>query len=365
MALEVEKAKLAVRHGAELICDQSVAGELPKGRKELLSAVDIPIGSIPLYQNVEDARRRSSDALAFSSDDVVRVFEEEVRDGVTQPGIHGMTSELAVRVEMSKRIIPIVSRGGNLMFHWMRRHGQQNPYFAEFHRIVSIARNHDIPITLVAAMRSGTVVDGFDEYQALEWSLLRQYIEYAHQCDVGVIIDGLGHLPINEIPQAVQRTKEATHHVPLGVLGPAVTDRGLGHEHVAHAIGTAVAVWNGANYCNACYRTEHLGLPEIEDIADGIGASVIATHAGDLGRRERSTKLFSAERDMSSARKMNRWGQQLSLALDQQSARETFQRVGGGNLDGEGCNVCGDLCPHVLGSAKCRYEGDDAGGGPD
>ncbi len=353
IGLEVKKAQIAVAHGADLICDQSTAGDLRQGRRDLLSAVDVPIGSIPLYQNVAEALRGSCDALSFSEDDVLRVLEEQVSDGISQPGIHGMTVELAEGVERSSRLIPLVSRGGNLMFEWIKRNGAQNPYLKQFDRVVALARKHNIPITFVSAMRSGSVVDGFDECQEAEWKMLRRYIDYAHDQDVGIIIDGLGHSPIDEIPDAVRRIKEATACVPLGVLGPAVTDRGLGHEHVAHAIGTAVAVWSGANYCNACYRTEHLGLPDLDDIADGIGASVMAVHAGDLGRREHKHRLIAGEQEMSTARKLNKWEEQVCLALDPLSARETFARVGNSNRDGEGCTVCGDLCPYVLGSKEC------------
>jgi phosphomethylpyrimidine synthase len=259
-----------------------------------------------------------------------------------------MSSEIINQLENSDRLMPIVSRGGGIMHEWIKRHGKQNPYLEHFDRILAVARKHNVPITFVSSLRSGTVVDGFDKLQEYEWAMLSEYIKEAHSKKVSVIVDGLGHITIDQIPLAVNKFKELCYGIPLGVLGPAVTDRGLGHEHVVNAIGTSIAVWSGANYCNACYRTEHLGLPELQDISEGIGAAVIATYSGDLAREQKKSSLVEEEWKMSAARKKNQWGIMLHGALDNKEALKTFQRVGKKNVDGKGCSICGDLCPFVI-----------------
>lgn len=353
IALEIKKARMAVEHGAALVCDQSVGRCVSDNRKLLVQGANVPIAAVPLYQNVDDAVRAGGEPLGFGDDDVLAVFEEQVANGVTMPGFHSMSLSVAKVVGASTRLMPLVSRGAGLMFEWLKRTGRENPYFERFDVVLEVARSHNVPITFVSSVRAGTVVDGFDSVQEFEWQFLRPFIEAAHRTGVSVVVDGLGHMPIDHIGPAVRRFKQLCGEVPLGVLGPAVTDRALGHEHVANAIGTAVAVWSGANYCNACYPTEHLGLPELEDIPSGIGASVIATHAGDLGREGLKERLIPGERTMSTARQKNQWGVMLHHALEQVEARKTFERVGKGNKDGSGCSICGELCPYVVtGKAK-------------
>lgn len=345
---EIEKARIALRCGATIICDQSVGSNVEGNRKRLLDAIAVPIAAVPLYQNVDEAKRSAGDALAFSGAEVLEVFERQLDGGVTMPGIHSMTKEVLQRVGESGRLMPIVSRGGGIMSAWIKRTGKENVYFEKFDQVLAMVKNRNVPLTFVASLRSGTVVDGFDSCEEMELRILRPYIEEAHRSGVSVVVDGLGHCSINFIPDAVRAFKEICCDVPLGVLGPAVTDRGLGHEHIVNAIGTAVAVWSGANYCNACYRTEHLGLPELQDIAEGISASVVATYAGDLARESHHQTLMKEERAMSYARKKNQWGVMLHQALDNDEAMRTFQRVGERNVEGKGCSICGDLCPFVV-----------------
>jgi phosphomethylpyrimidine synthase len=348
MAEEIQKARIAVDAGAAILCDQSVGQDIAVNRKALISSTAVPIAAVPLYQNVDESRHRYNHPLGFPAVDVLRVFEEQIEAGVSAPGIHSMTRDLAEMLESSGRLIPVVSRGGALMHEWMKKHHQENPYFAEFAQVLEIVRRHNVPLTFVCSVRSGTVCDGLDSAQGYEWSMLREYIREAHLRGVSVVVDGLGHMAIDQIPRAVERFKELCYGVPLGALGPAVTDRGLGHEHLVHAIGTAVAVWSGANYCNACYRTEHLGLPEIQDIREGIMSSVIAVYSGDLARSDRNKGLLAEEKAMSLARRENQWGVMLHHAIDCEEANLTFQRVGKDNREGEGCSICGDLCPFVV-----------------
>ena len=345
---EINKAKIAVRHGASIICDLSVGNSIEKNRKLLIENLKVPIGSIPIYQNIEEAKNDKNDPFAFNDKDVLRIFEQQIKSGVTQPGIHTMNLDLSNFVKRSKRLIPIVSRGGSIMYEWINKNKLENPYFLYYDKVLEILQKYNLPVTFISAQRSGTIIDGFDEYQKKELDLIKPFIDEALKRNISVIYDGIGHMSLNQIGEAISYFKQKCNNIPLGVLGPAVTDRGLGHEHIVNAIGTAIAIWNGANYCNACYRTEHLGLPDETDIADGIGASIIAVYSGDIAKQNNNVESLLSEKRISIARKHNQWGKQLHCAIDEIMAKEIFMRVGVENKEGEGCSICGDLCPFVI-----------------
>jgi phosphomethylpyrimidine synthase len=345
---EIDKANIAIGKGSSIICDQSVGEDIATKRKQLIKAVSIPIASVPLYQNVEQARTKNKNPLNFNSEDVIKTFEQQIIDGVSAPGIHSINLYMKEVVEKSNRLMPVVSRGSGILLQWMRTTGQENPYFEYFDEVVSICKKYNVPLTFVSGVRAGTVLDGFDECQSLEWQMLASYIEKAHSQDVSVVFDGLGHMSIDQIPVAVKEFKKTCLNIPMGALGPASSDRGLGHEHLVNAIGTAVAISSGVNYVNACYRTEHLGLPELEDIPEGISSSMIAVHVGDLAKKETKERMLIAEEKISKARKNNRWGEMLNCAIDREEAIKTYKRVGTNNKAGEGCTICGDLCPFVV-----------------
>jgi phosphomethylpyrimidine synthase len=345
---EIEKARIALDKGASIICDQSVGDDVGLKRRQLVEAIKVPIASVPFYQNVEEARARSGDPLGFNPDEIIEVFERQIAEGVSAPGIPAMNRYMKEVVDTSGRLMPVVSRGAGILLQWMRNNDTENPYFEYYEEVLAIARKYNVPITFVSGVRSGTVVDGFDECQRLEWQMLADYINKAHSAGVPVIVDGLGHMTIDQIPVAVEYFKKHCYEIPMGALGPASSDRGLGQEHIVNAIGTAVAVWSGVNYVNACYRTEHLGLPETQDIPEGIATAVMACYTGDLAREKTKARLMTAEREMSTARKNNQWGLQLKYAIDKEQAIATYKRVGAENKTGEGCNICGDLCPFVV-----------------
>lgn len=242
--------------------------------------------------------------------------------------------------------MPTISRGATIMSKWMENTGNENPYVEYFDEILVLCCSYNVPLTFIFSTRAGCTHDGFDKCQIYEAKFIRKLIKKAHKKGVSCIIDGLGHMNINQIPNAVKKIKKICLYVPLGVMGPVPTDRALGQEHVANAIGTAAAVRYGANYCQSCARTEHLGLPEIEDIPDAVGASVVATYIGDLGKYPE--RFQSLEDKMSRARAKNQWGIQLNTALEPFAARETFDRVGPKNKKGKGCSICGDLCPFIV-----------------
>jgi phosphomethylpyrimidine synthase len=341
---EAAKARSAVARGGAVICDQSVGPNVAVGRARLLKEVPVPFAAVPLYQNAETARRERENPLAFEAQEVIRVFDEQVCQGITAPGIHTMTRELREKIRQSRRVMPLVSRGGSILAYWMDVKRRESPYIEYYDEVLNICAAHGVPLTLICSCRAGCIEDGFDSLQEFEMGIVAGLVKRAHARGVGAIADGLGHMSMDQIPGAVAYFKRTCGGIPLGVMGPATTDRGLAHEHVVNAIGTALAVQHGANYCNACARTEHLGLPEPSDIPDAIGAAVIATYAGDLARG----KYRELDLEMAKARKQNAWGVQLSMALDGVGARETFKRVGSDNKHGEGCSICGDLCPFTI-----------------
>ncbi|MBN2565692.1 MAG: phosphomethylpyrimidine synthase ThiC, partial [Candidatus Eisenbacteria bacterium] len=343
IAVEIEKAQIAIDHGARIVCDQSVGPDLPAHRSRLVETLKVPIAAIPLYQNAQDSVAKTGDPLNFTPEEVLDVFRQQVLQGVTMPGFHTMSRRIVELLRTSRRLLPLVSRGGGLLHEWIVRNNGENPYLERYDEVLEIARSHNVPLTLVCSLRSGSVADGYDSEQRFEWKTLKALVRRAKNAGVSIMVDGLGHMRIDEIATAVRGFKQTCGEVPLGVLGPAVTDRALGHEQVANGIGTALAVWNGAYYCNACYSTEHLGLPEIGDIPAGIGAAIVATYAGDLARGQRRAQLLEKEVLMSEARKRNRWGAMLDYAIEKVEARRTFRRVGAKNKDGAGCSVCGDL----------------------
>lgn len=342
--LEITKANEAISRGASIICDQSVGPNVSENRIKLIESIDRPVAAIPLYQNAEMARRNKGNPLKFDADELILTFEETLKQGITAPGIHTMTRDILEVAKYSPRIIRTVSRGGTILSQWIENNDCENPYIQYFDDLLNICSRFDVPLTLVCSTRSGAIHDGFDRVQKAEFSFLSDLVDRAHSFGIGIIIDGLGHIPMDEIPEAISFAKKTCKGVPIGVMGPVVIDRGLGYEHIVNSIGTAIAVQHGANYCNACSRTEHIGLPTEEDIPDAIGSALIATYAGDISRNKYRDKDLA----MSRARKENAWGIQLSLALEKIGAKETFYRVGKHNKEGESCSICGDLCPFTL-----------------
>ncbi|KKL26847.1 hypothetical protein LCGC14_2391130, partial [marine sediment metagenome] len=184
-----------------------------------------------------------------------------------------------------------------------------------------------------------------DDVQISEWKLIGKLVERAHNKNVSVIVDGIGHLRIDKIPRAVEKLKQLTYNIPIGVMGPAITDRGLGYEHIPHVIGATIAILNGANYCQACCRTEHIGLPERKDVVEALRTYKIAIYSADLAK---IPSLQNLDNQISKARCKSEWGKQLDLAINTHIAKKTFQRVGQKNPEKKGCSICGDLCPFKI-----------------
>ncbi|KKL87422.1 hypothetical protein LCGC14_1934850, partial [marine sediment metagenome] len=202
----------AEKYGASILCDQSSGSKFAEYRNQLLNITSLPIASIPLYQNVEEGMRIFDDPIHFDSKEVIKIFEEQIHQGISAPGIHPITKNLIKKVESSGRLMPYISRGGAIMSTWIKRNNEENPYIQKFDEILDICKKNDVPLTFVCATRAGCLADGFDDVQISEWKLIGSLVKKAHKKNVGVIVNGIGHLGIEKIPKAVKKLKKLTHN---------------------------------------------------------------------------------------------------------------------------------------------------------
>ncbi len=334
---EIEKAVIAQKYGADAIMDLSSGGDLDYIRKKIMEVVRVPFGTVPIYQLA-----REKDIADADEDDFFRVVEKHAKDGVDFMTIHAGVNWMSIeRLEKSNRLLGVVSRGGSLTIAWMKHTGEENPYYKNFDYLLEIMREYDVTISLGDAFRPGCIHDASDRVKLTEFIVLGELVEEARRAGVQAMVEGPGHVPIDEIETSVKAMKHATNDAPLYLLGPLVTDIAAGYDHIAGAIGSAIAGMHGADFI--CYVTpaEHLALPSVEDVKEGVIASKIAAHAIDLvkeGQRERAREL---DYQMSVARKKLDWESQFRLSIDPEKARMIHSRR---KSKGETCSMCGDLC---------------------
>ena len=355
---EIEKLRIAVQCGAEMIMDLSTGDELDRIRQELLRRCPVILGTVPIYQAVAD---RGS-VYEMTADDLFDVIERHARDGVDFVTVHCGVSRAAVRrVDTDGRIAGIVSRGGSMLASWIARSEEENPLLTQYDRLLDIAFEHDLTLSLGDGIRPGATADATDAAQITELLTLGDLTRRAHERSVQVMIEGPGHVPINQIEANVQLEKRICHGAPFYVLGPLTTDIGAGYDHITGAIGGALASAAGADVL--CYLTpaEHLRLPDLKDVRDGVIATKIAAHSGDLAKGVYGAK----ERDdqMSVYRKRLDWEGQYRLSLDPEKAREI--RMMSEDYDKAVCTMCGTLCSmalenkrHQLGETMATSEGE-------
>jgi phosphomethylpyrimidine synthase len=333
---EVEKLELCVRLGSDTVMDLSTGKNIHAIREAMLRACPVPLGTVPLYEAVE----RVDNPLDLTVDLLFQVIEEQARQGVDYMTVHaGLLWEHVPLVK--DRLTGIVSRGGSLVAQWMMAHGQQNPLHQHFDRLLDIASRHDVTLSLGDGLRPGCLHDASDAAQFAELATLGELTKRAWARDVQVMIEGPGHVPLDQVELNVRRERELCHDAPFYVLGPLVTDIGAGYDHVTSAIGGALAAFHGVSMI--CYVTpkEHLGLPNLEDVRQGIMAHKIAAHAADIGRKRPGAR----DRDdaMARARYAFDWEKQFSLCLDGERARamrdETLPHAT--FKSAEFCSMCG------------------------
>lgn len=335
---EMEKVKLAISFGAEAIMDLSNYGKTHTFRQQLIDYSPAMIGTVPMYDAIGYLEKDLADIQAK---DFLRVVEAHAKEGVDFMTIHAGINRRAVECfKRSKRLTNIVSRGGSLLFAWMEMTGNENPFYEYYDDVLEILREYDVTISLGDALRPGSIHDSSDAGQLSELIELGDLTRRAWDKDVQVMVEGPGHMAINEIAANMAIQKRLCHGAPFYVLGPLVTDIAPGYDHITSAIGGAIAATYGADFL--CYVTpaEHLRLPDLDDVKEGIIASKIAAHAADIakgipGAREIDNK-------MSDARRRIDWEEMFSYAIDGEKARRYFESAP--PTDEHTCSMCGKMC---------------------
>lgn len=341
---ELEKLKMAREAGADTVMDLSTGGNLDKIRKVIISEAQIPIGTVPIYQAAVEAVKKRKTITKMDPDEIFEVIEKHGIDGVDFVTVHcGVTQRSLERLRNQGRITDIVSRGGAFLAQWMIVNKKENPLYAQFDRLVRIARKYDMTLSLGDGLRPGCIADATDRGQVEELIILGELCAEALKNGVQVMIEGPGHVPINQIEANIVLQKRLCNEAPFYVLGPIVTDIAPGYDHITSAIGGALAGYYGADFL--CYVTpsEHLGLPSPKDVRDGVIVTKIAAHAADLARgNEKALKLDKA---MSTYRKALDWQGQIKCAIDPDKIKK-FRKER--NLKDDVCSMCGEYCSMKL-----------------
>lgn len=334
---EILKAQTAIKYGADTIMDLSTGGNLDEIREAIIANSPVPIGTVPMYQILHDLK---DDILSLDIKTMLSTLEKQAKQGVDYFTIHcGFLSEHIPYI--AKRKMGIVSRGGSLMANWMMYHKKQNPFYEAFDEILDICEEYDVSLSLGDSLRPGCLYDASDEAQFAELKILGALAKRANERNVQVMIEGPGHIPLNQVERNMEIERELCNDAPFYVLGPLVTDIAAGYDHIASAIGACVAAWKGA--AMLCYVTpkEHLGLPNANDVRDGIIAYKIAAHAADIARGRINARI--RDDAMSDARYGFDWNRQFELALDSDRAKEYHDESLPQDIfkDANFCSMCG------------------------
>ena len=341
--LEEELAKLeaAVEAGTDTVMDLSTGGDLDLFRRKILKRSQVAVGTVPIYQAVVETVNERGGLIHMTVDKLFDVIEAQVADGVDFITVHcGLTRAALEMLKNQGRVTDIVSRGGAFLATWMLHHDKENPLYDHYDRLLAVAKKYDVTLSLGDGLRPGCLADATDRAQVHELMTLGHLTKLAWEQDVQVMIEGPGHVPLNQIKANVLLQKQLCHHAPFYVLGPLVTDIAAGYDHVACAIGGAVAGEAGADFL--CYVTpaEHLCLPSVEDVREGVIVTRIAAHAADIARGNRAA--WERDRKMSMARKDLDWKTQMELAIDPKKARRL--REENPPTEGDVCTMCGKYC---------------------
>ena len=338
---ELAKLKVSIEAGADTVMDLSTGEDIDGTRRAILENSTIPVGTVPIYQAVVETVEEKGGLIHLTADKIFEVIERQAMDGVDFITVHcGLTRAALELLKREQRVTGIVSRGGAFLTTWMLHHDRENPLYEHYNRLLSIARKYDVTLSLGDGLRPGSLADATDRAQIHELMTLGHLTQLAWDQDVQVMIEGPGHVPLDQIEANVVLQKRLCHNAPFYVLGPLVTDIAAGYDHVACAIGGAVAGAAGADFL--CYVTpaEHLCLPSVEDVREGVVVTKIAAHAADIARGHKQAK--ERDRKMSLARKNLDWETQLKLAIDPEKARGYREKSP--PAEDDVCTMCGKYC---------------------
>ena len=349
--IEMQKVDLSLKFGVESIMDLSNYGKTNTFRQKLIQKSPAMIGTVPMYDAIGYLDK---DLLDITAKDFLKVIEAHAKDGVDFMTIHAGINRRAVEAFMrDKRRMNIVSRGGSLLFAWMQMTGNENPFYEYYDEVLEILREYDVTISLGDALRPGCIDDATDAGQISELIELGNLTKRAWKKDVAVMVEGPGHMAMNEIEANMKLQKRLCHNAPFYVLGPIVTDIAPGYDHITSAIGGAIAAASGADFL--CYVTpaEHLRLPDLNDVKEGIIASKIAAHAADIAKGIKGAREI--DNAMSQARYDTDWDAMFGLALDKEKAQAYFESTP--PTDRHTCSMCGKMCAvrttrHILEGKK-------------
>ena len=338
---ELKKLEVAVSAGADAVMDLSTGGNLDEIRKMILKESPVSVGTVPIYQAAVSSRKKGRSFVEIAGEEFFEAIERHAEDGVDFITVHcGVTRKTVETMEKQGRIMGIVSRGGALTYEWMKINRKENPLYEGFPRLLKIAKKYDMVLSLGDGLRPGCLKDATDRAQIEELATLGELARIANKDGVGVMIEGPGHMPIDQIEANVILEKKLCGGAPFYVLGPLVTDIAPGYDHITSAIGGAIAAASGADFL--CYVTpsEHLRLPTVEDVRMGVIASKIAAHAGDIAKK--IPGAIDRDIEMSRNRKALNWDEQIRLSIDPATAKAL--RESSPPMDTDVCTMCGSLC---------------------
>ncbi|NTW59832.1 MAG: phosphomethylpyrimidine synthase ThiC [Nitrospirae bacterium] len=338
---EIEKLKVAVAAGADAVMDLSTGGPIIEIRKEILKQSTVAIGTVPIYQAAVETVGQGKSIVQMDPDLLFRVIDEQAEEGVDFITVHcGVTRESVERLRTQGRIMDVVSRGGAFHLEWIITNDAENPLYEQYDRLLEIAKKYDVTLSLGDGMRPGCLADATDRAQIQELITLGELRDHAHEAGVQVMIEGPGHVPINQVETNIRIQKELCKGAPFYVLGPLVTDVAPGYDHITSAIGGAIAGAAGADFL--CYVTpsEHLRLPDLEDVRDGVIASRIAAHAADIAKGVPGAMEW--DREMARRRKALDWKGQIELSINPDRARKL--RESSLPKESDVCSMCGEFC---------------------
>ncbi len=341
---ELKKLDMVIKYQADTVMDLSTGGDINEIRRALIARSTIPFGNVPIYQMTKDIMNRGKAFVEMDVDEMFSYISTQAADGVDYMTIHaGLTQRAVEKLRQKKRIAGIVSRGGSIITGWMLHNEKENPFYEHFDRLLEIAREYDVTLSLGDGLRPGCLADGTDWGQLEELLTLGELVKRSRAAGVQVMVEGPGHLPLKQVEMNIKLQKSVCDGAPFYVLGPVVTDIAPGYDHITSAIGASIAGAAGADYLCYVTPTEHLGLPGEEDVKEGIMASRIAAHVADIAKGYPGA--IDRDHRMGEARSNLDWEEQERLCMDPEKFRKIRSQRSSGT---DACSMCGELCVYKI-----------------
>ena len=341
---ELMKLQAAIDAGSDTVMDLSTGGDISNIRRAIIASSPLSVGTVPIYQAGIEAIEKHGAIVNMNVDEIFGVIEEQAKDGVDFMTLHcGVTQASIAKIKEQGRLTNIVSRGGAFHTGWMLHNEKENPLYQYYDRLLDLAQKYDFALSLGDGLRPGCIADATDRAQVEELIIIGELVKRAREADVQVMVEGPGHVPLDQVVSNVQLEKSLCHGAPFYVLGPLVTDIGAGYDHITGAIGGAIAAAAGTDFLCYVTPTEHLSLPDVEDVKQGVIASRIAAHAGDIAKGVKGAREWDEK--MSRARKEFDWATQAELSLDPELSRRVHNKI---PTTEKTCSMCGKYCAMAI-----------------